>query len=78
LKSALLELGGKSAHLVLDDADLAEALSSSASVCTHAGQGCAVSSRLLVPKSRYGEAVAIVKELMEAVNYVDPTDRTQR
>lgn len=58
LKRVFLELGGKSAKIVLDDApDFARECAQSLLVF-HAGQGCAVQSRLLVPKSRYEEAKA--------------------
>ena len=51
LKKVFLELGGKSAAIVLDDADLAGAVGTAAfSVCIHAGQGCALTTRLLVPR----------------------------
>jgi aldehyde dehydrogenase (NAD+) len=40
----------------------------------HAGQGCAMSTRLLVPRSGYDEAVEIVKAAFEGVSYGDPTD----
>jgi aldehyde dehydrogenase (NAD+) len=60
LKRVFLELGGKSAKIVLEDApDFAREVASSMLVF-HAGQGCAVQSRLLVPKSRYAEAVQIL------------------
>jgi aldehyde dehydrogenase (NAD+) len=74
LKSTFLELGGKSANIVLDDADFGSAVGSAAAVCTHAGQGCAISTRLLVPRSRYQEAVDIVTESMKNVGYGDPND----
>ncbi|MDE2340529.1 MAG: aldehyde dehydrogenase family protein, partial [Alphaproteobacteria bacterium] len=61
LKRIFLELGGKSAKIVLDDAkDFAMEVATTMLVF-HAGQGCAVQSRLLVPKSRYPEAKAILK-----------------
>ncbi|MGN6358753.1 MAG: aldehyde dehydrogenase family protein [Novosphingobium sp.] len=61
LKRVFLELGGKSAKIVLDDApDFAREVAQTMLVF-HAGQGCAVQSRLLVPKSRYEEAKAILK-----------------
>jgi aldehyde dehydrogenase (NAD+) len=57
LKRIFLELGGKSAHILLDDApNFAQAVMSSMAVF-HAGQGCAMPTRLLVPRSRYEEAV---------------------
>ena len=52
LKKVFLELGGKSAFLVLDDADLAGACSMSAFTASmHAGQGCAITTRLVVPRA---------------------------
>lgn len=55
-----LELGGKSVNIVLEDApNFAQSVAQTMLVF-HAGQGCAVQSRLLVPKSRYAEAEAIL------------------
>lgn len=66
LKRIFLELGGKSASIVLEDApNFAEAVSQSI-VCFHAGQGCAINTRLLVPKSRYDEAVAVLEGTYDA------------
>jgi aldehyde dehydrogenase (NAD+) len=66
LKRVFLELGGKSAKIVLEDApNFAQEVGSSMLVL-HAGQGCAVLSRLLVPKSRLDEAKAILKGAYEA------------
>ena len=57
LKRVFLELGGKSANIILDDApDFAMKVMMSM-VIFHAGQGCAYPTRLLVPRSRYEEAV---------------------
>jgi len=56
VKKVLLELGGKSANIILDDADFDSALLSALRVCFHAGQGCAICTRLLVPRSRYEQA----------------------
>jgi aldehyde dehydrogenase (NAD+) len=61
LKRLFLELGGKSAKIVLDDATDFAMECATAMLVFHAGQGCAVQSRLLVPKSRYEEAKAILK-----------------
>ena len=75
LKPTFLELGGKSVNLVLDDADFATAVGSAAmGVCMHAGQGCAMTTRLLVPKSRYDEAVEIAAGGFANITYGDPTD----
>ena len=74
LKRVFLELGGKSVNLLLDDIDIATALEGAGAVCMHAGQGCAMPTRLLVPQSKYDEAVEIVKAAFEGVTYGDPTD----
>ena len=53
VKRVFLELGGKSAFIVLDDADLEGACATAAfTVRTHAGQGCAITTRLLVPRTQ--------------------------
>ncbi|MBO0982605.1 aldehyde dehydrogenase family protein [Rathayibacter sp. SD072] len=67
VKKIFLELGGKSAHVVLEDADFATVIPGAAVVCSHAGQGCTLSTRLLVPRSRYEEAQAILKATFERV-----------
>ena len=59
VKKVFLELGGKSAFLVLDDADLAGGvLDGRIHRPVHAGQGCAITTRLVVPRDRYDDAVA--------------------
>ncbi|MEY2928361.1 MAG: hypothetical protein RL367_2838 [Pseudomonadota bacterium] len=78
LKRVFLELGGKSAKIVFADADNFQMEIASAMLLFHAGQGCAVQSRLLVEKSRYAEAVAILKGAYASVaekwgNFDDPT-----
>jgi aldehyde dehydrogenase (NAD+) len=75
LKRLFLELGGKSADIVLDDADFQAKLAMAwAGACTHAGQGCAMLTRLLLPRSRYDEGVDIVAEGFKTVTVGDPTD----
>jgi aldehyde dehydrogenase (NAD+) len=75
IKKVFLELGGKSAFLVLDDADLAGAASVSAfTAAVHAGQGCAITTRLVVPRSRYDEAVEIAAATMGSITPGDPND----
>ncbi|ORV41128.1 aldehyde dehydrogenase [Mycolicibacter engbaekii] len=77
LKRVFLELGGKSAAIILDDADFAMAAVFAAfSMVTHAGQGCALTSRLLVPNSHHDEIVELVKTNFSHVRYGDPTDPT--
>ena len=74
IKKVFLELGGKSAHVILDDADFAAVLPSVATVCMHGGQGCAMTTRLLLPRSRYEEGVELAKAAFEGVSYGDPMD----
>jgi aldehyde dehydrogenase (NAD+) len=74
LKRVFLELGGKSANIILDDANFEAVLPSAAMVCMHSGQGCAITTRMLLPRSRYDEGVAMVKAAFEAFPYGDPTD----
>ena len=74
VKKVFLELGGKSATIMLDDANLTEAMAMIGAVCTHAGQGCALTTRLLLPRSRYEEGLAIAKAAFESFPYGDPTD----
>jgi aldehyde dehydrogenase (NAD+) len=69
-----LELGGKSANIVLDDADLPSLADQIAGVCAHAGQGCALTTRLLLPRSRYDEGVAVAQAAFEALRCGDPAD----
>jgi aldehyde dehydrogenase (NAD+) len=74
MKRLFLELGGKSADIVLDDADLEAKMSSVATVCVHGGQGCVMPTRLLVPRSRYDEAIEIATPGFANFPYGDPTD----
>ncbi|MBJ7339705.1 aldehyde dehydrogenase [Mycolicibacterium sp.] len=75
LKKVFLELGGKSAFLVLDDADLAGACSMSAFTASmHAGQGCAITTRLVVPRAHYDEAVEAAAATMAGLKPGDPND----
>jgi len=76
VKKVFLELGGKSANIVLDDvADPPGAIGVSAiGVCTHSGQGCAITTRLLLPRSRYDEMLEVADTMMASVTYGDPWD----
>jgi aldehyde dehydrogenase (NAD+) len=74
LKRLFLELGGKSADIVLDDADLPGKLAFLGFMCMHAGQGCAITTRILVPRSRYDEAVELATAAVAGVTCGDPTD----
>jgi aldehyde dehydrogenase (NAD+) len=75
IKKVFLELGGKSALLALDDADLDIALGNVAfQITTHAGQGCAVLSRLVLPRARYEEGVEKLVAMLRGWPVGDPTD----
>jgi aldehyde dehydrogenase (NAD+) len=75
LKRVFLELGGKSAFIVLDDADIAGAAGMAAfTACTHAGQGCAITTRLLLPRARFDEGVEAAAASMAALGAKDPQD----
>jgi aldehyde dehydrogenase (NAD+) len=74
VKKVFLELGGKSATIMLDDANLSLSLAGINQVCTHSGQGCALTTRLLLPRSRYDEGVELAKQSFESFAYGDPND----
>jgi acyl-CoA reductase-like NAD-dependent aldehyde dehydrogenase len=75
IKRIHLELGGKSAAVVLDDADLAKAVAAEVGNCyLNSGQTCSAHTRLLVPKSKKDEAIAIAKKTAESFTYGDPVN----
>ncbi len=75
LTKVFLELGGKSAFVILDDADVPAAASLAAfSAATHAGQGCAITTRLLVPRHLHDQVVEVAAATMGALAAGDPTD----
>ena len=74
VKRVGLELGGKSAWVILDDADMAANVAAATSgMMVNAGQTCSAGSRLLVPAARLDEAVAAAKAAAEGVTVGDPT-----
>jgi aldehyde dehydrogenase (NAD+) len=75
VKRVFLELGGKSAFVLLDDGDpnLAAMICSYA-VTSHSGQGCAITSRFVVPRDRYDDVVDLTRTFLSGVNYGDPND----
>ena len=76
IKKVFLELGGKSAFLVLDDADVAAACSMAGFTASmHAGQGCALTTRLVVPRAKYDEAVEAAAATMAGLKAGDPTNK---
>ncbi|WP_280490239.1 aldehyde dehydrogenase family protein [Nocardia carnea] len=75
VKRLTLELGGKSSAILLDDADFAATVPFVVgTTMSHAGQGCGIYSRLLVPRARIGEAVEIAAATMQQIPWGDPTD----
>ncbi|MDG4664628.1 aldehyde dehydrogenase family protein [Mycobacterium sp. 236(2023)] len=74
MKRMFLELGGKSAAIVLDDANPAVIVPTAVGVCVHAGQACAATSRMLIHRSLYDQAVADITMAYQFVPVGDPAD----
>ena len=75
LKKVILELGGKSASIILPDADLDRAVPSVVvNMTAQAGQGCSLLTRTLVHESLFDELVGRVKTALDAVKVGDPAD----
>jgi len=69
IKRVALELGGKSANVILDDADLAKAVKSGVQNCyLNSGQTCSALTRMLVPRAKHDEAVRLAKQVAESFN----------
>ncbi|SQD99984.1 Aldehyde dehydrogenase [Parafrankia sp. Ea1.12] len=75
VKKVFLELGGKSALVVLDDAnhDLA-AMMAAFTICSHSGQGCAITSRLVVPRAQHDAIVEKVAAALAQIKVGNPTE----
>ena len=79
VKRVALELGGKSACVILDDADLAAAVPSGVSMCyLNSGQTCSALTRMVVPRSRLGEVEDLAVEATAAYVPGDPFDPASR
>jgi aldehyde dehydrogenase (NAD+) len=76
MKPAVLELGGKSANLIFEDADIATACTHGTfmSLATLSGQGCALPTRMLVQRSVYEQVVTTVTEVAKNITVGDPFD----
>ena len=75
VKRVSLELGGKSANIVLDDADFATVIPKGIFACyLNSGQTCTAHTRMLVPNSRYDEAVEIASAAASQTQVGDPTE----
>ena len=73
VKRVAQELGGKSPNIILDDAELPGAVAGGVRSCfTNSGQSCNAPTRMLVPRARQAEAVAIAKAAAEKVVVGDP------
>jgi betaine-aldehyde dehydrogenase len=79
MRPVTLELGGKSAAIVLDDADLETTVRSlSTNIFTNSGQVCVADSRVLVPQHRYDEYLDAIAAMAAALPVGDPYDYTTR
>jgi aldehyde dehydrogenase (NAD+) len=77
LRPVTLELGGKSAAIILDDADLGATMRGLRSVSfVNNGQTCYLGSRILAPRSRYAEVVDALADLVNGFSVGDPLDKT--
>ncbi len=75
VKRVALELGGKSASVVLEDADLAAAVKGTVSACfLNSGQTCSAHTRMLVPEAKYAEAAKLAAEEAQKYTLGDPLD----
>lgn len=72
VKRVTQELGGKSANIVLDDADLAKAVADGIMGCfMNSGQSCNAPTRMFVPRDRHAEAIEVAKATVAAVTVAD-------
>jgi len=75
MKRVTLELGGKSPNIILDDADLEEAIPTAIAVAfLNSGQACAAGTRLLVPESKLKEVNALAKAIAQDLKVGDPKE----
>jgi betaine-aldehyde dehydrogenase len=79
VKRVALELGGKSASVILEDADLATAVKGTVNGCyLNSGQTCTALTRMLVPESRYEEAAKLAAEAAKGFTLGDPLAESTR
>jgi len=79
VKRVALELGGKSASVILDDADLAAAVKSTVNGCyLNSGQTCTALTRMLVPDSLYEQAKTIAAEVAKGFTVGDPLQESTK
>jgi aldehyde dehydrogenase (NAD+) len=74
-KRVAQEMGGKSPNIILPGADIAEAVAAGVTaVMSNTGQSCDAPTRMLVPRDRQAEALAVAKDVAEAIVVGDPRD----
>jgi len=79
VKRVTLELGGKSANIILDDADIGKAAGSAIYSCfNNSGQECSALTRLLVPESKRDEVIDVISSKMTRYTVGDPLDESMR
>ena len=79
IKRVALELGGKSASVILEDADLAAAVKGTVNGCyLNSGQTCTALTRMLVPQSKYEEAAKLAAEVAKGFTVGDPLQESTR
>ncbi len=79
VKRVALELGGKSASVILDDADLPAAVKGTVNGCyLNSGQTCTALTRMLVPENKYQEAAKIAAEVAKGFTVGDPLLETTK
>ncbi|MDP2054639.1 MAG: aldehyde dehydrogenase family protein [Acidobacteriota bacterium] len=79
IKKVCLELGGKSAFVVLDDAPFDKAIAAGVNNCMqNSGQTCSAWTRMLVPRARHDEAVELAKAQLAKLTLGDPFDKNTR
>ncbi len=79
VKRVALELGGKSASVILDDADLATAVKATVNGCyLNSGQTCTALTRMLVPESKYAEAAKVAAEVANSFTLGDPLSESTK
>jgi len=79
VKRVALELGGKSASVILDDADIASAVKATVNGCyLNSGQTCTALTRMLVPESKYDEAAKAAAEVAKGFTLGDPLSESTK
>ncbi len=79
VKRVALELGGKSASVILEDADLSAAVKGTLSACfLNSGQTCSAHTRMLVPRAKYEEVKALAAQFAQSYVPGDPAQESTR